>query len=133
MGMFDKEPNFGETFKEGDRFVLTAAEYVGTIQTREGLAEKSSFTIVSRAHPDEAIRYSVLGVGFANQAKRAKESDFPQVVEFITEATGTGDNRVKLLAPVNVEPRDFLNGNDGPTLDATATQRVKKGADDLGF
>jgi len=131
--MFDREPNFGETFKEGDRFVLTAAEYVGTIQTREGPAEKSSFTIVSRSHPSEAVRYSVLGVGFANQAKRSKPDDFPVVVEFITEPTGTGDNRVKLVAPVEVEPRQFLSGDDGPALDVTATQKVKGGHDDLGF
>lgn len=138
MGMFDKEPNFGEAFSEGDRFVLVAAEYVGTINTREGPAEKSSFTIVSRAHPNERIRYSVLGVGFANQAKRARSSDFPQVVEFITEVTGTGENRVKLVAPVNVDPREFLNGNDGPPLDAgwqivPARANPQEGADDIGF
>lgn len=132
MGMFDREPNFGETFKEGDRFVLTAAEYMGKISTREGPAEKSSFTIVSRAHPTEAIRYSVLGVGFANQAKRAKDDDFPQVVEYITVPTGTGDNRVKVLAPVNVDPREFLDGNDGPPLD-DQTVEATRGATDLGF
>src|ERR1700728_2594699 len=116
MGMFDREPNFGETFKEGDRFVLDAAEYMGKIQTREGPAEKSSFTIRTQENP-EPVRYSVLGVGFANQAKRADAEDFPQVVEFVTEPTGSGDNRVKLVAPVRVEPDEFLSGNNGTRLD----------------
>lgn len=115
--MFDKEPNFGEAFKEGDRFVLDNAEYVGKIQTREGPAEKSSFTIRTQDHL-EPVRYSVLGIGFANQAKRASVDDFPQVVEFITEPTGSGDNRVKLVAPVRVEVEDFLAGNNGPRLDS---------------
>lgn len=132
MGMFDREPNFGETFTEGDRFVLMGAEYMGKISTREGPAEKSSFTIVSRAHPTEQIRYSVLGVGFANQAKRAKADDFPQVVEFITEATGTGDNRVKLVAPVNVDPRAFLDGEDGPPLDKETVKATTE-ANDIPF
>lgn len=116
MGMFDKEENFGEAFKEGDRFILNAAEYIGQIQTREGAAEKSIFTVITREHPDP-VRYSVLGVGFANQAKRAEPGDFPQVVEYITQPTGSGDNRVKLVAPVRVSPEDFLNGNDGPRMD----------------
>lgn len=116
MGMFDKEANFGEAFKEGDRFILDNAEYMGKIQTREGPAEKCSFTIRTREHP-EPVRYSVLGVGFANQAKRSDPDDFPQVVEFITEPTGTGDNRVKLVTPVRVSPDDYLAGDDGPRLD----------------
>jgi hypothetical protein len=131
MGMFDREPNFGEAFKEGDRFVLTSAEYIGKIHTREGVAEKSSFTIVSKEHPQEEVRYSVLGIGFANQAKRAEGDDFPRVVEYITLPTGTGDNRVKLVAPVNVDPRAFLEGNNGPPLDKGITSI--RGETDLGF
>ena len=113
MGMFDREPNFGEAFSVGARFIITAAEYVGKISTREGPAEKSSFTIITRSDR-QPTRYSVLGVGFANQAKRSEPDDFPAVVEYVTEATGQGDNRVKLLAPVMVSPDEFLNGNDGP-------------------
>jgi hypothetical protein len=127
MGMYDKEPNFGETFKEGDRFVILGAEYVGSISTREGPAEKSIFTIVSREHPSSKVRYSVLGIGFANQAKRASRDDFPHVAEYVTVPTGRGENRVKLLARVEVEPRAFIDGDDGPPLadtDLTAvTQR----------
>jgi hypothetical protein len=115
MGMFDREPNFGEIFKEGDRFVLDAAEYIGKISTKEGPADKSSFTIRTQAKP-EPTRYSVLGVGFANQARRAEPGDFPQVVEFTTQPTASGDNRVKLVQPVNISPEEFLAGNNGPPL-----------------
>jgi hypothetical protein len=117
MGMFDKEPNFGETFKEGDRFVILAAEYVGEIRTQHGKAEKSVFTIVSRDHPDRKIRYSVLGTGFAGQARRAEASDFPMVAEFVTVPTGNDGNRVKLLAKVDVTPRAFIDGEDGPAIE----------------
>ena len=40
----------------------------------------------------------------------------PSVSTTGTEATGSGDNRVKLLKPVSVNPDDFLNGNNGPPL-----------------
>ena len=133
MGMFDKEPNFGEAFKEGERFVLTGAEYVGKISTREGPAEKSIFKIVCREHPAEEVSYSVLGVGFANQARRAKDDDFPQVVEYITVPTGTGDNRVKIVAPVNIDPRQFLEGDDGPQLDDQTIRSTREDSNELGF
>lgn len=117
MGMYDREPNFEDSFQVGSRFVLTGAEYVGSINTREGPAEKSIFTIVSREDPQTEVRYSALGIGFANQAKRAESSDFPHVAEYTRIATGQGDNKVKLLAKVEVEPRAFLNGEDGPPLE----------------
>lgn len=130
MGMYDREPNFEDSFKEGDRFVLTGAEYAGTIQTREGPAEKAVFVIVSREHPDVKRRYSALGVGFANQAKRAEPSDFPHVAQYVRVPTGQGDNKVKLLAKVDVNPRDFINGEDGPPLDESADPA---GSENLGF
>ena len=74
------------------------------------------FTIVSREHPTRKIRYSALGEGFARQAQNAERSDFPHVAEYVTVATGTGSNKVKLLARVDVDPREFINGNDGPPL-----------------
>lgn len=120
MGMYDREPNFEETFTEGDRFVVLNAEYVGTINTREGPAEKVILEIVSRMEPTKRIKYSALGVGLANQAKRASRSDFPHVAEFVRVPTGTGDNKVKLLAKVDVEPRAFIDGDDGPPIQVQA-------------
>lgn len=135
MGMYDKEPNFEETFTEGDRFVLLDAQYVGTINTREGPAEKSLFTIVSREHPTIKRKYSALGVGFANQAKRAEKGDFPHVAQFTRVPTGQGDNKVKLLAKVEVDPRAFIDGEDGPELPDTdllaATGQARE--EDVGF
>jgi hypothetical protein len=116
MGMYDKAPNFEETFNVGDRFVMLGAEYVGSIPTRYGAAEKSVLTIVSREHPDRKIRYSALGQGFARQAQNAERSDFPHVAEYVVVATGTSNNKVKLLARVDVDPREFIDGNDGPPL-----------------
>lgn len=118
MGMDDREPNFGEVFSEGSRFILMGAEYVGTINTRYGDAEKSLLDIVSREHPDKRVKYTTLGVGIANQARRSEPSDFPRVVELVAIPTGTGGNRVKRLVKVDVEPRDFLDGDDGPAIDA---------------
>src|SRR5271157_3086906 len=109
MGMSDKEPNFEETFTEGDRFVILGMEYVGKIHTREGDAEKCLIQLVSREHPTRKVKYSALGVGLSNQAKRAERSDFPHVAEFVRIPTGQGDNKVKLLAKVDVDPREFLD------------------------
>lgn len=137
MGMYDREPNFEETFTEGDRFVLLDAQYVGTINTREGPAEKVLFTIVSREHPDVKRKYSALGVGFANQAKRAERGDFPHVAEFARVPTGQGENRVKLLAKVDVQPRAFIDGDNGPPLPETdllaASGQASQSEEGLGF
>ena len=116
MGMYDKSPNFGETFNVGDRFVILNAEYAGTINTRYGDAEKSVFTIVSREHPTTKVRYSALGAGFARQSQNAERSDFPHVAEYVTVPTGKGNNTVKLLAKVNQDPRAFIDGEDAPPL-----------------
>lgn len=118
MGMYDKVPNFGEAFVPGDRFVLLGAEYAGKINTRYGEAEKSVFTIVSRDKPTVKVRYSALGAGFARQAQNAERGDFPHVAEYTISATGKGDNEVKLLVRVDVDPRAFIDGDDGPPLQA---------------
>ena len=115
MGMYDKTPNFGEIFKPGDRFVVLGAQFVGTISTRFGDASKSIFTLVTREHPDRKVQYAVLGEGFARQAQNATPSDFPHVAEYVTVPTGKqGQSNVKLLAPVAMDPRAFIDGDDGP-------------------
>jgi hypothetical protein len=128
MGMFDRDEPFGDTFKTGDRFVLLALSYEGVIQTRMGEAEKSRARIVSRDHADTARYYSVLGVGIARMAKQAEASDFPCVVELIEVPTGKGDQRVKLLAPVDVAPRAFIDGDDGPAAKRPDAADPLKGA-----
>jgi hypothetical protein len=117
MGMFDKQPNFGETFRIGDRFVLHGARYDGPIKTVHGSAEKSTFIIATREEPDTMTEYSALGVGFARQAKAAEASDFPVVVEYVSVATGNEGNSVKLLAPVPMDTKDFVAGDNGPPAD----------------
>jgi hypothetical protein len=114
MGMFERDEPFGDSFQAGDRFVLTALTYEGIIPTRMGEAEKSRARIVSRDHPNKALWYSVLGVGIARMAKQAEPGDFPCVVELIEHPTGKGDQKVKLFAPVDVKPRAFIDGEDGP-------------------
>lgn len=130
MGMFDRLPNFGEKFNTGDRFVLVGAEYTGEINTKHGKAESCLFTVVSRDEPKKKIKYQALGVGFARQAKEAEPGDFPRVVEIIRVPT-SNDNEVKLLAPVDVEPRAFIDGEDGPpvNLDEFITSADKQGVD----
>jgi hypothetical protein len=127
MGMFDRDEPFGDAFKTGDRFVLLSLSYEGVISTRMGEAEKSRARIVSRDHPTEQKYYSVLGVGIARMAKQAEAADFPCVVELIEVPTGKGDQRVKLLAPVDVAPRAFIDGDDGPEA-----KRPDTAADPLG-
>jgi hypothetical protein len=140
MGMYDREPLFGEEFNVGDRFVVTDARYVGKIKTTYGEAEKSIFTIVSRKEPKKKISYSVLGEGFARQARQAERGDFPHVAEYVKIPTGTGGNEVKLLVKVDVQPRAFIDGDDGPELDTTdlemragAASGVAAGEDDIPF
>lgn len=116
MGMFDKQPNFGEEFNPGDRFVLLGAHYDGEITTKHGKAEKSTFAIATR-EKQERVEYSALGVGFGRQARAAEPGDFPVVVEYVSVPTGNEGNSVKLLAPVAVNPRAFLDGEDGPAAE----------------
>ena len=117
MGMYDKEPNFEETFSTGDRFVITGMEYAGTINTRFGQAEKTLIQIVSRDHPDVKRTYSAIGAGFAQLAKRADRGDFPHVAEFIRVKLDE-KREVKRFAPIDVEPRAFIDGDNGPPLSA---------------
>lgn len=133
MGMYDREPNFGEHFNPGDRFVITDAEYVGTITTREGPAEKSIFELVTRAD-QKRVKYSVLGKGFARQARQASRGDFPHVAEYIKIPTGQGNNEVKLLVKVDVDPRAWLEGDDGPAIAEILPQGGNEDGDEpLGF
>lgn len=118
MGMYDKAPNFGEHFNDGDRFILVGATYQGTIKTTYGDAECCMFTVVTReAH--EPTSYLALGQGFASQVKRAESSDFPHVAELTRQPRPQGQE-VKLLAPVDVSPKDWLEGNDGPPLESVS-------------
>lgn len=127
MGMFDRDEPFGETFTVGDRFVLLALTYEGTIQTRMGAAEKSRAKIVSRDHADKVKWYSALGVGIARMAKQADAQDFPVVVELIEVPVGNSGNKVKLLAPVDVKPRAFIDGDDGPPATRPDTDPLSGG------
>lgn len=129
MGFFDRDPNFGEKFKKGDRFIVTKAEDGGQISTVHGTAERCYLTVVTRDKQEE-VRYQALGMGLAEQARKAESKDFPCVVELQEVPTGKGDNVVKKLAPVLVDPREFLNGNDGPPAVETSTP---SGSKDLSF
>lgn len=115
MGMYDRYENFGDHFAPGDRFVVTGLRYVGEISTRFGKAKKSLVEVVTREEPNKRQTYSMLGEGFAGQAQRAESSDFPHVAEYI-EHPLDGGNRVKLLSRVDVDPREYMAGNDGPPL-----------------
>jgi hypothetical protein len=114
MGMFDRDKNFGEHFKPGDRFILTSLRYVGEIETVHKGAQKSIAGIVTRG-TETPEKYSLLGEGFAEQAQRATRGEFPVVVEYVKVPT-TGDREVKRLEPVNIEPRKWFEGDDGPPL-----------------
>lgn len=116
MSAFKQAPNFGEVFRKGDRFVVCGMKDNGEIQTKFGPAKSSMVTIVSRDHPTHKRTYLALGVGINRQACQAEASDFPQVVELTETPTSTAGNSVKLLSPVEVDPREFLDGNDGPAL-----------------
>lgn len=121
MSMFDREPNFEDTFKVGDRFVVTSLKYMGTINTRFGPAHRSTITIVTRDGYPRRSTYSVIGVGFKNLAERSSVTDFPVVVEFITVEL-PNNRSVKRIAPVTLngeklDPRTFVNGEDGDPID----------------
>lgn len=115
MGMYDKDENFGEHFIPGDRFVVTGLRYVGEISTRFGKAKKSLVEIVTREEPKKRQMYSMLGEGFAGQAQRAESRDFPHVAEYI-ERPLDGGNKVKLLSRVDMDPHEYIAGNNGPPL-----------------
>lgn len=118
MGMYDREPNFEDTFSEGDRLILMGMEYVGSVNTKFGSAEKVIIDIVSRADTPtggKRERYSAIGRGFAAMARRAERGDFPHVAEYVRVELA-GGNTVKRFERVDVAPRDFLNGDDGPEL-----------------
>jgi len=136
MGMYDKDENFGEHFNPGDRFVVTGMRFVGGINTRFGMAKLSLIEIVTRDVQVKAT-YAMLGEGFAALAQRAEASDFPHVAEYTVKELD-GGNKVKLLTRVDVDPRAFLNGDDGPALEEQAIDALKTsfGAteiDPLGF
>lgn len=138
MGMYDSEPNFGETFGTNDRFILMGMKVVGEINTIHGPATKTILRIVCRNHPDKIVEYSALGVGIANQAQRAKSSDFPHVAQLVSIDIGN-NKAVKRFAPIDISPRDFLDGDDGPApdpkyLEAAASSAASgSGEASLGF
>jgi hypothetical protein len=115
MGMFDRDKNFGECFSVGDRFIITSLHYDGELTTVHGQAQKSRAGIVVRGESLKPEKYSLLGEGFAEQAKRAEVTDFPAVVEYVKIPT-TGDKEVKRFEPIAMDPNDWFNGDDGPAL-----------------
>ena len=144
MGLYDREPNFEEQFKPGDRMVLTGLQYVGTVNTKHGPAEKVFIDVVTReTYPNSSgrvVRYSALGVGFAALAKRATRGDFPHVAEFVRVPL-PGGKEVKRFAPVEITPAEWVKGDDGPPLpiealgagDANVTATDAGPTDDVGF
>jgi hypothetical protein len=113
--MYDREPNFEEHFTEGDRFVITGMNYVGSINTKFGPAEKTLITIVTLDSYPEKTTYSAIGAGFANLARRSERGDFPHVAQFMRVDLGEGKT-LKTFSPVMIEPRAFVEGDDGPPL-----------------
>jgi hypothetical protein len=131
-------PNFGETFTTGDRFIVTDAKDGGAIKTVHGEAQRGLFQIVSRNHPDKKVLYQALGEGLAEQARKAEPGDFPCVMELVAIPTGKGDNKIKRLILIDVAPRAFIDGDDGPALtvedNLTAGDAVGASTEDaLGF
>lgn len=142
--LFEREPNFEEKFKVGDRFVLMGLRYTGSIATSNGSAHRSLVTAITRESYPKRITYSALGVGFKNMAERATPSDFPVVVEYIRVPL-PGNRDVKRFAPVTWEeepltPADFVkNGIDGDPIDMeefaspTGADMSSASGDDPGF
>lgn len=127
MSLFDREPNFEEHFKVGDRFVLMNLTFSGTIQTRVGKAERSVLTAVTRDSYPRQIAYSVLGVGFRAMAEQATESDFPVVVEYVRVPLAGGKEVKRLARVMNGEtpltPMDYVhNSVDGDPIDLSQFQ-----------
>jgi len=77
----------------------------------------------------------MLGDGFAEQAKRAERGDFPCVVEYVKVPTGNGDREVKRLERVEVDPKAWYEGDDGPPLDlaTVAASSTSGSGDDTPF
>lgn len=118
MGMYDNDANFEDNFSVGDRLVLMGMTYEGKISTRFGQADKTTIFAVTRESYPKSVRLSALGVGFANMARRAERSDFPHVAEYIIVDLPNG-NTLKRFARVDVTPRDWNQGEDGPAIDPT--------------
>lgn len=116
MGMYDRAPNFEDEFHAGDRMVLMGLKYEGTVQTRVGPAEKVTVELVTRDSYPDVLTFSALGVGFAAQAKAAVPADFPHVAEYARVRQPSG-NEVKRFVPVNVAPKAWVDGDDGPAAD----------------
>lgn len=115
--LFEREPNFEDHFKVGDRFVLMGLQYMGPMRTKMGLAERSVVTAITRESYPARLSLSVIGVGFKNMAERATVGDFPVVVEYIRVPL-SGGREVKRLAPVTKDgepltPGDWKNGENG--------------------
>lgn len=120
--MFDREPNFEDTFKVGDRFVLMNLQYTGTIRTRMGEAHRSIITAVTRDSYPGQTAYSVIGVGFRNMAERSVPADFPVVVEYVRVSLPGGKDVKRLARVMNGElpltPADFIHAKiDGDPID----------------
>lgn len=115
--MYDRAPNFEDEFKSGDRMVLTALRYEGTVQTRVGPAEKVTVSLVTRDSYPNVLTFSALGVGFAAQAKAAVPTDFPHVAEFARVRQPSG-NEVKRFVKIDgVTPKEWVEGKNGPKVD----------------
>lgn len=117
--------------------VLMGLEYVGSVSTKHGPAEKVLVTVITReSYPARKV-YSALGVGLAAMAKRATPADFPHVAEFNHARLASG-NTVKRFFPIDVSPADWKDGNDGPALTLEDTTPIgptegSVNADDPGF
>lgn len=116
MGMYDQEPTFEDHFQPGDRMVLMGLEYVGTITTRFGDAQKVRVSVITRESYPNRLVFSALGAGFANLAQRASAQDFPHVVQYVRVPLADGKD-VKRFVRVDVSPADWKDGDDGPAID----------------
>lgn len=120
MSLFDREPNFEETFTEGDRFALVSLQFMGQISTVKGPAKKTLITVITRESYPNRATYSALGEGFAAMAQRAQPSDFPVIVEYARVPLASG-NSVKRLEPVlkdgePLNPGNWRQGDDGDPI-----------------
>lgn len=117
--MYEQEPQFEEHFHVGDRVAVLGMEYVGEINTRYGPAKKTLITLTTRETYPARATFSVLGAGFALLAQRAERSDFPHVAEFVTVKLDE-KRTVKRFAKVDVAPKAWVDGDDGPPVDLDA-------------
>lgn len=133
MSMYTTDPNFEETFSVGDQFVITGLEYNGKINTRFGEAEKVTVFLVTRDSYPDVLKYSALGAGFANLARRASPGDFPHVAQFIVVPLPQG-RQVKRFAPVLLDgkplgPKEWVDGMDGDPVDVDQYSPTPSGPD----